>query len=163
MPYRPSTVTRDPEATRARTIEETSPAWYNLEVLSSDRPRATSSRLRTSWLKLASGSRDGHRRHAGLNGEGRTRAPSLCGIVVSYLRLGPELYGLPGACMRQAVVSIFIKNGEKTPEQSAIVAAMAATGEKNGENATFWHDCMPLPNYLPVNNPVNYQPKPPTS
>ena len=108
MPYRPSTVTRDPEATRARAIEETSPSWYNLEVLSSDRPRATSSRLRTSWLKLASGSRDGHRRHAGLNGEGRTRAPSLCGIVVSYLRLGPELYGLPGACMRQAVVSILV-------------------------------------------------------
>ena len=104
MPYRPSTVTRDPEATRARAIEETSPSWYNLEVLSSDRPRATSSRLRTSWLKLASGSRDGHRRHAGLNGEGRTRAPSLCGIVVSYRRLGPELYGLPGAYMRQAVV-----------------------------------------------------------
>ena len=92
MPYRPSTVTRDPEATRARAIEETSPSWYNLEVLSSDRPRATSSRLRTSWLKLASGSRDGHRRHAGLNGEGRTRAPSLCGIVVSYRRLGPELW-----------------------------------------------------------------------
>ena len=115
MPYRPSTVTRDPEVPRARPIEETSPAWYNLEVLSSDRPRATSSRLRTSWLKLASGSRDGHRRHAGLNGEGRTRAPSLCGIVVSYLWLGPELYGLPGACMCQAVVSIIIKKCRKTP------------------------------------------------
>ena len=102
-------VARDPEAARARSIEETCCSCIELEVLSSDRPRATSSMLRTRWLKLASVDLDSHRRRAGVNGKGRLRAPSLCGIVVAYRGLNPQLAGLPGECTGQAEMSFFHK------------------------------------------------------